>query len=256
MKKEHNAIVVTSIIAGVVLIIAILALTTFSGIVPNSKNSVTVQGSAQIKATPDLVSVYYDIETTGKTASEAKAAEDVIYQKLVDALVVQGFEKSEIQTQNFNVYPNTYWDSATQKQKTDGYKASHNIKLELSVDKMDGLTSVVDAGINSGAGISYINFELTQESQSKYKAQALELAAKDAQIKADSVASGFNKKAGKLISVQVDSFNYYPWNVYTAKADASGSVLGSSSSAVEAATNIQPSDQEISASVSATFRLA
>lgn len=255
MKKEHNAIVVTSIIAGVVLIIAVLALTTFNNVVPSQKNTVTVQGSAMVKAMPDLVSVYYDIETKGTTASEARDAEDVIYNKLVDSLISQGLNESEIQTQSFNVYPNTYWDSKTQKQITDGYKASHVVKVELSVGKMDELSSIVDAGINAGAGISYINFELTQEAQNKYKAQALASAAQDAQIKADSVASGFNKQAGKLISVQVDNFNYYPWNVYTAKADASGGVLSDSSSAREAATSITPSEQEIDATVSATFKL-
>lgn len=255
MKHDNKAIVITSIIAGVVLLIAILALTTFNNIIPSSDNTVTVQGNAQVKATPDLITVYYNIETLGKTASEAKDSEDIIYEKLVNSLIAQGLEKSEIQTQNFNVYPNTYWDSITRTQKTDGYKASHNIKVELSLEKLDKLNSVVDAGIDSGAAISYINFELTQESQSKYKAEALELAAKDAQIKVDAVASGFNKKAGRLISVQVDSYNYYPWNIYAAKTDASGSISNDEVAIRESTMDIAPSDQEISATVSATYKL-
>ena len=54
MKKQNNAIIVTSIIAGVVLIIALVALSIFSNAVPNSKNSVTVQGTSSVKVSPDL----------------------------------------------------------------------------------------------------------------------------------------------------------------------------------------------------------
>lgn len=247
MKKEHNAIVITSIISGVVLLIAAVALFTFQS--PTS-NVVTVQGVSTIKATPDLITVYYTIETTGNTSAEAKNANTLIFNKLVDALTAQGFKEEDLKTESFNIYPNTYWDNG--KEKQNGYKASHYLKIELSVDELDKLTSVIDAGANSGAGISYINFELTQESQNSYKAQALQLAAEDAQIKADSVAKGFGKEAGKLVSVQVSEFGYYPWNIYTSKA---GGVSEDAALARESTMNITPSEQEISASVSATFRL-
>lgn len=255
MKHDNKAIIITSIIAGVILIVAVLALTTFSNTVSGTKNSVTVQGEATITATPDLVSVYFDIETHEATATEARDAQDIIYNSLVDTLVSQGLDESEIQTQSFNVYEYSYWDSTTRTTKTDGYKASHVVKVELSTEKMDMLAEVVDSGINAGAGVSYINFELTQEAQNEYKAQALELAAADARIKAESVASGFDKKLGKLVSVQVDSFGYYAWNVYTAKVSENGIGSGDSQTAIDTATSITPSDQEIPATVSATFKL-
>lgn len=251
MKKENNAIVVTSIISGVILIIAILALTTFSSSV-NSGNSVTVQGIANVKATPDLLTIYFSIETLGDTASEASDANNVILTKLENAIVAQGFEKSDLKTQSFNVYPNTYWDGT--KTKTEGYKATHSLKIELSSEQFDKISEVVDAGVDSGAGISYINFELTQESQNAYKAQALELASKDAKIKAEAVALGFNKNVGRLISVQVNDFGYYPWNLYTAKSEG-GVSADDVASARETAMNLTPSEQDISATISATYKI-
>ncbi len=253
MKKQNNAIVVTSIIAGVVLIIALVALSIFSNAVPNSKNSVTVQGTSSVKANPDLVSVYFNVEANGTTASEAKTGVDNIYNSLHDTLIALGFSESEIQTQNYNVYPNSYWDSTTQRQKTDGYKATQTVTLEFPTNETGKLSSVIDAGVNSGAGISYINFELSPELQNQYKAQALEAASKDARTKAESVASGFNKNVGKLLLVQVDNYYYYPVNVYTAKA--SGATAEDVSSAQQAVSNITPSEQDVTATVSATFRL-
>lgn len=247
MKKENNAIVITSIISGVVLLIAVIALFAFQS---PSSNVITVQGVSTIKATPDLITVYYSIETKGNTSAQAKDANTLVYNKLVDALIAQGFKESDLKTESFNIYPNTYWDGS--KERQDGYIASHSLKIELSTEQLDKLTYAIDAGANAGAGISYINFELTQESQNKYKAQALQLAAEDAQIKADSVAKGFNKETGKLVSVKVSDFGYYPWNIYTSRA---GGVAEDAALAKESTMSIQPSEQEISASVSATFRL-
>jgi uncharacterized protein len=248
MKKENSPIVITSIIAGVILLIAILTLVTVSSILPVSKNVITVEGTSTVKATPDLITVYYTIETKGSTSAIAKDANTVIFDKLQNLITTTGFSQDDLKTQSYNIYPNTYWDGS--KQITDGYVASHSLKLEFSTSKIDKLSSVIDAGANSGAGVSSINFELTTQAQNTYKAAALKLASQDAQVKADAVAQGFGKNAGKLISVQISQFGYYPWNVYSASG-STADVAG----AKEVAMNIRPSNQDISASVSATFSI-
>jgi len=248
---KNNAIAVTAIISGVILVIAILALFVFKPVSYSSGKTVTVQGISEIKAMPDLITVYFNVETKGDTSAEATEDNTEIMNKLIDAMLDLGFDKSDIQTQSFNVYPNIYWDGT--KQKEDGYKASHSVKVELSIDEVDKLGEIVDGGVDAGAGVSYINFELTQESQNEYKAQALKLASQDAQIKAESVAEGFGKTVGKLVSVQVSDFGYYPWNVYTSSG---GGYREDSMMAKEAAVNIAPSEQEITASISATFKIA
>jgi len=250
MKKDNKAIIITSIISGVVLLIALIAMVSFGSV--SSTNKITVEGISSIDATPDLMTTYFRIETQNETSVEAKDANNEILNKLVNELSKLGFERSELQTQSFNIYPNYEWKN--QKQTQNGYKATHSLKLELSSERFDKISEVIDAGADSGAGISYINFELTQELQNQYKAQALELASKDAQTKADAVASGFGKRAGKLVSVQVSEFGYYPWNVYTSRDEGVGygedAVL-----AKQAVAEISPSEQEISARVSATFKI-
>ena len=253
---KNNAIAVTSIIAGVILVIALLFLFVFRPSGYNSGNTVTVQGVAEVKAMPDLVSVYFNINTEAKTSSEAKDANNEIYDELVDNLIAEGFTEDEIKTEGFNIYPQ--YDYSLKTPKITGYRATHSLKVELPTEDFDKLSEVIDAGADAGAGISYINFELSQESQNMYKAQALQLASKDAQIKADSVAAGFGKSAGKLLAVSVSDFGYYPWNVYTAKSydSASGAAYEEDiAMARETAANLSPDEQEITASVSATFRI-
>lgn len=255
MKKDNKAIIITSIISGVVLLIALSAIITFGPI--SSKNKITVEGIASIDATPDLMTTYFMIETQGETSSEAKDANNEILDKLIIEVLKLDFPRSALQTENFNIYPNYEWKNG--KQTQNGYKATHSLKLELSADEFNKTSDVIDAGVDSGAGISYINFELTQELQNQYKAEALEMASKDAQTKADAVASGFGKRTGKLISVQVSEFGYSPWNIYTTRGDPDDKVdYASAENAVlakQAVANISPSEQKISARVSATFKI-
>lgn len=256
MKKDNKAIIVTSIIAGVILIIAILALTTLGSMNPYSKDSVTVQGSASVEATPNLIGIYFNIETSGETSSEAKDANNEIYGDLIFQLAVNGFGKDELQTQSFNIYPDYTWNNGVRKE--NGYKATHSLKLELSSEDFDMISEVIDAGVDSGAGISYINFELSQELQSQYKAEALGLASKDAKIKAEAVAEGFDKRVGKLVSVSVSDYGYYPYNLYTARSVVMGGGAYTDEDialAKESVANITPSEQTVSASVSATYKL-
>jgi len=250
MKKENNPIVITSIIAGAILLIAVLVLVTVNSFLPVSKNVITVQGSATVHATPDLITVYYNIRTNGSTSAIAKDANTVIFNQLKNLIVTAGFSEDDLKTESYNIYPNTYWDGS--KQKQDGYVATHSLKLEFSTEEIEKLSAIIDAGANAGARVSSFNFELTPKAQNAYKAEALKLASEDAQTKADAVASGFDKKTGKLISVQISEFGYYPWNMYSSKG---GSMAEDSVGAREAAIQMTPSEQEISGSVSATFSI-
>ena len=248
---KNTAVQITTIISVVVLIIAFSTLYIFNSAVNPGKNSVNVQGLATVKAMPDVISVYFNIETTGNTSEEAKDANSLILDELITELLKQGFERKNIVTENYNIYPNYEWDKDG-KQIDKGFKATHSIRVEIDSEDSDKLGNIIDAGANAGAGISYINFELSQELQNKYKAEAMKLAAEDARIKAEAVAEGFNKEVGDLISTSVNDFGYYPWNVYSTRGMG---VAEDYALAKVEATNIQPGEKEVTASVSATFEL-
>lgn len=248
MKKENHAIAVTGIISGVILVVALVAIFTFGSSFSNGEDVVTVQGISTVDAMPDLITVYFNVETSGETTSEARDANSEIVDELVANLIAEGFSRDEIVTENFNVFQEYDWVDGERIDK--GFKATHSVKVELSIDQEDKIGTVVDSGIDAGAMVNYINFELTQESQNQYKAEAMKLAANDARVKADSVAEGFEKETGKLVSVQVNDFGYAPWNVYSR-----GGMLASADAVKESASNIQVGEKEVTATISATFKL-
>ena len=110
---------------------------------------------------------------------------------------------------------------------------------------------MIDAGVDAGASIGYINFELSQEKQNEYKAQALKQAAEDAKIKAESIAEGLGKSIGSIYSISSSDFDYYPWRIYEATASSEAGVA----EAKQAATDIQPGEKDITARVSVVFKL-
>ncbi len=243
-KSVQKTLVIMAGIMAVVLI-GILTYANFS-----LANTVTGNGQAKLKVVPDLVSVYFNVDTTGDTSAEATESNSEIVDELITELIKEGFERDQIQTTGFNVYPEYDWVNGERIDK--GYRATHSIRVELSTNDSSRIGKVIDAGVGAGAGVSYINFELSQEKQNEYKAQALKSATEDARIKAQAIAEGLGKRLGRLVSVTDTSFSYYPWPIYAARE---GATLDAGE-AKEATTNIQPGEQEVTASVTAIYKLS
>ena len=249
MKRMDKSVQITLIIVAAVIFLAIAGMIFFKS--NSTENTIKVDGQATSKIAPDLITVYFNVETTGQSSQEASDANSLITKELTNNIIALGFSKDDLKTENFNIYPEyNYYNGG---QKLIDYKATNSLKIEISIENKDKIGSIIDAGTNAGAGISYINFELTPALQQQAKAQAIENASADAEIKAESLAKGFNKKLGRLVSVSLDQFNYNPWPIYASSTSSSG-VTGNAE-AKRVSTDINPSNQEVSAYVTAIYKL-
>lgn len=248
----ESGVKITFIITGTILVLALLGVFMFYQLIPAqyTGQTISVNGNSVIKVTPDLVTVYFNVETNGTTAKEAKDANSLVSDELITALVKQGFERADIQTQSFSIYEDQRWEN--NKMKSYGYKASNQIKVELSTTWADKIGDVIDAGVDAGALLSYINFELSNDKQNEYKAQALKEAGQDAKIKATAIAEGLDKRLGSLVSISTSDWQYSPWNLYTANA---GGMREDAIMAKSATTSIQPGTQEVSGYIGVVYKL-
>jgi len=247
--SQNNSVKITWIIAGTVLILALLVVGLFFSLMPASGNTISAQGYSSLKVDPDLVTIYFNIETRGVTAKEAKDANSEILRKMNLALILAGIEKSNIQTQGLNIYEDIVWERDRPVDK--GYKASHQIKVVLNASESGLIANVIDVGVDSGALLSWINFELSPRLQSQYKAKALKLAGEDAKLQATAMAEGVEKKLGRLISVSTSDFYYQPWKIYSTR----GEVVMDAIEAKSAVTNIVPGSQDVSARVTVVYKI-
>ena len=241
----EKSVQITAIIVGAIVLLALIGIFVFYDL---KGSTITTTGTAEIKAVPDLITIYFNVQTTNLTAKDAKDANSEIVDNIITVLVKEGFERKDITTENYNIYPDYTWEN--NKQNFIGYKATQTLKVQLSAENKDKAGEVIDAGVDAGALLSYINFELTQESQNRYKAEALKLASEDAKLKAESIASGVGKTIGSLVSISDSTFDYNPWPIYMESAG-----VADIAAAKTATTNIQPGEQTISAQVSAVFKI-
>lgn len=250
MAKMDKSVQKTIVIMAGIVVIGLLGFLIYSNLAPI--NTVTGNGQATIKAVPDLISVYFTVDTTGTTSAEATSKNSNVVDGLVLGLMMQGIDRDKIQTTGFNVYPDYDYPSTNPVLK--GYKATHSMTVQLSASDSGKIGNVIDAGVGAGAGISYINFELSQSKQNEFKAQALKSATEDAKIKATAIADGLGKKLGRLVSVTDTSFNYSPWPIYRS-ADGGISPAMAGAEAKSATMNIVPGEQDVSASVTAVYKI-
>ncbi len=247
LKKQQK------IIALIVGLIA-LVLLGFFGYKYFFGNTIQVSGQATAKVNPDLITVYFNVDTKGATSAEAQDKNSEITDKLKASIIALGFKESDLKTDSFSIYPEYDWSNGGNGEIT-GYRATHSLKIETSANKTDELGDIIDAGTNAGAGINYINFELSDALQLSAKTDAIKLAATDARTKAEATAQGFNKRLGRLVSVSLNEFNYYPWNIYASDGATGGAVPAANAEAKSAVASITPSEREVSAYVTAVYKL-
>jgi uncharacterized protein len=250
--SEKNAVRITIIISATIIILTLIIGGFFIGFRPVSGNTISAQGYSSLRASPDLVTVHFNIETKGLTAKEAKDANLAIVEKLNLELTRLGIEKRNIQTQSINIYEDQVWEK--DRMIKLGYKATHQIKIVLDTNESELISLVIDKGVDSGALISYINFELSPIRQSEYKSEALKLAGEDAKLQAIAIAEGVEKRLGRLVSVSNSDFYYQPWNIYSVKEDRVTSAIDISEAKL-AITNISPGDQNIDARVVVIYKI-
>jgi uncharacterized protein YggE len=243
MSKMDNSVKITGIVVGAVVLVALIVVYVVFQLVPTE--TVQVNGVSTVSVVPDIVSINFNVETKGATAKEAKDANAVIVDAVIVGLIGKGYEREDIVTQGFNVYEDFEYDRGSRE--SVGFKAVHSIRVELSSDS-DIIGETIDVGIDAGAMVGYINFELSRDLENEYKAEALRLATEDARIKAEAMAVGLGAKLGKIVSVKSSEFGYYPFLAYASE----DSVFARGA---EIETSIQPGERDVSGSVLVVYKL-
>lgn len=245
--KQTN---ITAIIVAIIVVIGVLlAVWLLVGRMPatTTGNTISATGNAQMTVMPDEAVVYVMVETHELTAEKAKDENSRISDAVNTALLNVNIAKSDIQTQNFNIYPEYDWSNGTQTLK--GYVASN--QLVVKTKDFSNVGKIVDAAVDKGGLVNSINFDLTNDKTNEYKKTVLANASQDAKAKAEAIAAGLGKKLGKLVSVQASDYNYMPYPIY-ARSDMMAS---GAAEAKVAATNIQPHSLDVTATVSVSYAI-
>ncbi len=164
-----------------------------------SERAITVTGTAQIAAEPDMATINLGVTTQGRTAAAAVSANSDAMAKVLAKLSAAGIEDRDIQTSNFNVQPQ--WDqqrlSSGQRQIV-GFWASN--QLAVRVRDLDALGGVLDSVIEEGANtFNGLSFGLQEPEPLRDAARKDAVA--DARRKAELLAEAAGVTLGPLMSL-------------------------------------------------------
>lgn len=219
--------------AGVVLgaIVALtlpsLAQDTGSPAPTNADRTVTVSGTATIKAKPDEAVVSLGVQTEANTAQAALADNATKMTALIAALMDRGVAKDDIATSYVSIYP-TYGNNGMD---ITGYQAVNQI--DVTIRDISKVGEVIDDAVKAGANLSNgITFKLSDENQGVN--QALADAVANARSKAETLAGAGDAQLGQVVSIQEGSAGYTP-PIYYGR-DLAASSAGAASTPIQAPT--------------------
>ncbi len=174
------------------------------------ERTLTVNGQAEVMATPDRARINLGAEAQENEASEATASVNSIMNRALAKIKKLGIKDDAIQTTQINLYP-VYANRKpgdTNPPLVIAYRATNTV--QVTVDDLSLIGKVFDAANEAGANKQNgVSFELKDDTVAK--AQALRKAAAEARTKAQALAGALDVRLVEISSVNEGGVNVvYP----------------------------------------------
>ena len=208
--------------------------------------TISVSGTGRSTVTPDRFTFNVGVQTVGKTVDDAVSENNRRVAAVVAALKAAGAREADIQTSNFNIWP--------QQDHRDGrlpvivgYQVSNNVNVRSTkvADAGRLLGVAVSAGVNTSSGI---NFEVADPARGRD--QGLRAAYDDARAKATLLAQAAGRTLGRAIHIS-EGTGHSPRPPYP----MAGATMAMEARAMSADVPVEAGSQEQTFMVSVTFEL-
>ena len=199
---------------------------------------ITVMGSGEVSALPDVVSVTVSASMTAPGMMEAQEMVSVVVSETTRRLMELGVLGTDIVTVNYGYNP--VYDYSKEVRELTGYQASHT--MEITCRDVMMLDSVIRAATDSGMTDVY-NVTYDVADRGALYAAALELAVRAAEEKAMMMAAASGKTLTGLTSM-TENQSYDARYAYKGVAMAQDNALS---------TGIRSGSVSVTASVTAVY---
>lgn len=240
-----NRKVFAALLAAVMVLASSMALAENPTVMPvsemaMSQASITVQGTAQVLADPDEVTVTANTSVTAGTVGSAQEEMNRIVDVATTKLLELGVHDDDIVTSDYSYYPRYNYETNT----LTGYEANHT--LSITCRDVDMLDSVIGALSDSGFSQIYsVSYDVS--TRSELYQQALELAIQRAEQKALRMAATAGVTLTGLRSI-TENGGYNEGYAVNGTAD-----MGVMKSEATSATGIRAGSVSVSAGVTVVY---
>lgn len=185
-------------------LLSALALTAALCATPALAGQISISGTGEVAAAPNMAYVNSGVTSQGATAAEALAANTAAMNELIATLKAAGIEARDIQTSGFSVSPNYVYSDARDANgyqlppKVSGYQVYNTVNVR--VRDLSTLGAVLDKAVTVGANtINGVSFSVADPEP--LLDQARKLAFADARKKAELYADVAGEKLGDIESI-------------------------------------------------------
>jgi len=159
---------------------------------------ITVTGHAETSVAPDMAMITTGITTTGSDVESARTENNRIMHRLIDALLLQGIERSKITTTQFSLQPVYRQDKNGGLGAIIGYTLQNNITIV--VEDLAKIGPVIDTAFRSGAN-QFQGLRFGLKDDSLVRDELLKKAVLDGKHKAAIIATAMGRKLVQPLSV-------------------------------------------------------
>ncbi len=211
-----------------------------------SATGLNVTGSGTVYMQADRASASLGVTLSGEDLGELQKEANEAVANICDALFEAGLEEDGISTNYIYISPR--YDYSEEIEKMVGY--SINNSLTITTSNIDNIGTYIDAAFAAGANtFDSINFTIQDDSQGRK--QALELAVKDAQMKAETIAEATGHKLGDILEVSEGIRTDY----YTNNAGSGAMYYAKDSASESQGTTVRAAQVSITANVQISYQM-
>lgn len=216
-------------------------------------NRITVNGTGEVYAKPDLAMMDFSVITEKKTVEDAVSENTQKMNSIIDSMKSLGVEEKDLKTTNFSINPQyEYRDEFIayygKNRVLTGYRVSQN--LEIKIRDLAKIGEIIEKATSAGANEAG-DLYFTVEDRDQLEKQAKALAIEEAKKEAEELAGQLGIKLGRITNFYENSYAPPYYSDSLEKSDIAMG-LGAASSI---APDIQTGENKISASVSIIYEI-
>lgn len=168
--------------------------------------TISVDGTGEVLAVPDIGTFSFSVEAEGETAEVAQSQSAEKVNAILAYLKDKGVEDKDVKTQNYNLYPKYRYEERLcafgsycppGEQIPDGFSVSQTVTVKVrAVDTAGDLI----AGVGEVGATNISGLDFTVDDIEVVRTEARDKAVQDAKMKAEKLADSLGVKVTRLVS--------------------------------------------------------
>lgn len=215
------------------------------------KNTISVSGTGEVYAQPDLGVIDISVVTEKKTVAEAVSENANKMNAVISSVKSNGVSEKDLKTMNFSITPQYEYPKGTEVygggRTLSGYEVSQ--RLEVKVRNLEKVGDIINGATSAGAN-EVGNLYFTIDEKDQFENAAKEEAIKKAKEMADIIAKQLGVKLVKISGFYENS--YAP---YSSMKEDSVLGMGGGVSSIAPTPTIQTGENKITSNVTITYEI-